>query len=61
MSDSDGQNVVSLSNLRGLAAGSPSWSPDSRKIAFDSRVKTPDGQIRADVPIVDIAERYPGN
>jgi len=61
MSDSDGQNVVSLSNLRGLVAGSPSWSPDSRKIAFDSRVKTPDGQIRADVPIVDIVERYPGN
>jgi Tol biopolymer transport system component/DNA-binding winged helix-turn-helix (wHTH) protein len=59
MSDSDGQNVVQLSNLRGLATGSPAWSPDSRKVAFDSRIKTPEGQIRADVYIVDIDERTP--
>jgi Tol biopolymer transport system component/DNA-binding winged helix-turn-helix (wHTH) protein len=59
ISDPDGQNVVQLSNLRGLATGSPSWSPDSRKVAFDSRSKTPDGQIRADVYVVDIFERTP--
>jgi Tol biopolymer transport system component/DNA-binding winged helix-turn-helix (wHTH) protein len=59
VSDPDGQNVVQLSNLRGLATGSPAWSPDSRKVAFDSRIKTPEGQIRADVYIVDIVERKP--
>jgi len=59
MSDPDGQNVVQLTDLRSLTAGSPAWSPDSRKVAFDSRVKTPDGQIRADVYIVDLADRKP--
>jgi len=59
MSDSDGQNIVQLSNLRGLALGSPAWSPDSRRVAFDSRIKTPEGQIRADVYIVDIAGGTP--
>jgi Tol biopolymer transport system component len=58
-SDPDGQNVVQLSNLRGLATGSPAWSPDSRKVVFDSRNKTTEGQIRADVYIVDIVERTP--
>jgi Tol biopolymer transport system component len=42
-----------------MATGSPAWSPDSRKVVFDSRTKTPDGQIRADVYIVDIVERTP--
>ena len=59
MSDPEGQNVVQLSNLRGMATGSPAWSPYSRKVVFDSRIKTPDGQIRADVYIVDIVERVP--
>jgi Tol biopolymer transport system component/DNA-binding winged helix-turn-helix (wHTH) protein len=59
ISDSDGQNVIQLSNLRALATGSPAWSPDSRKVAFDSRSKTPDGLIRADVFIVDIVEKTP--
>jgi Tol biopolymer transport system component/DNA-binding winged helix-turn-helix (wHTH) protein len=59
MSDPAGQNVVQLSNLRGMATGSPAWSPDSRKVVFDSRIKTPEGQIRADVYIVDIVERVP--
>lgn len=59
MSDPEGQNVVQLSNLRGLATGSPAWSPDSRKVAFDSRIKTSEGQIRADVYIVDVVERTP--
>jgi Tol biopolymer transport system component/DNA-binding winged helix-turn-helix (wHTH) protein len=59
MSDPAGQNVVQLSNLRGMATGSPTWSPDSRKVVFDSRIRTPEGQIRADVYIVDIVERTP--
>ena len=57
LSNADGQGIMQLTNLRGLATGSPTWSPDSRKIAFDSRTKTPDGQIRSDVFIVDIDER----
>jgi Tol biopolymer transport system component/DNA-binding winged helix-turn-helix (wHTH) protein len=59
MSNVDGQEIVQLTNLRGLATGSPTWSPDSRKIAFDSRAKTPQGQIRPDLFIVDIDERAP--
>jgi len=59
ISDPDGQNVLRLTDLKSLAAGSPTWSPDSRKIAFDSRTKTPTGQIRADIYIVDIVERSP--
>jgi Tol biopolymer transport system component/DNA-binding winged helix-turn-helix (wHTH) protein len=59
MSDPDGQNVVQLTGLKGLTAGSPAWSPDSRKVVFDSRMKTPEGQIRADVYIVDMVERIP--
>jgi dipeptidyl aminopeptidase/acylaminoacyl peptidase len=59
MSDEDGQNIVQLSDLKGLATGSPNWSPDSTKIVFDSRAKTPEGQIRADVYIVDIFEKVP--
>jgi Tol biopolymer transport system component len=59
MSDSDGQNVVQLTNLKSLAAGSPYWSPDSTKIAFDSWTKMREGQIRADVHVVDIFERAP--
>ncbi|HEV3065577.1 MAG TPA: winged helix-turn-helix domain-containing protein [Chthoniobacterales bacterium] len=59
MSNADGQEIVQLTNLRGLATGSPTWSPDSRKIVFDSRTKTADGQIRPDLFIVDIDERMP--
>src|SRR5215472_4706330 len=59
MSDSDGQNIVQLTDLKGPTTGSPTWSPDSRKIAFDFRAKTPEGQIRADVYVVDIYERVP--
>jgi Tol biopolymer transport system component/DNA-binding winged helix-turn-helix (wHTH) protein len=59
MSDADGQNIVQLTNLKSLAAGSLTWSPDGRKIAFDSRAKTREGQIRPDVYIVDTTERAP--
>ena len=59
MSDADGQDILQFTNLKSLAAGSLTWSPDSRNIAFDSRAKTPEGQIRPDVYIVDITERAP--
>jgi Tol biopolymer transport system component len=59
MSDPDGQNIVRLSDLKGLATGSPTWSPDSTKIVFDSRAKTSEGQIRADAYVVDIFEKAP--
>jgi dipeptidyl aminopeptidase/acylaminoacyl peptidase len=59
MSDPEGQNIVQLTDLKGLVTGSPAWSPDSRKIAFDFRTKTPDGQIRADVYVIDISEKVP--
>lgn len=59
MSDSDGQNIVQLTDLKGPTTGSPTWSPDSRKVAFDFRAKSPEGQIRADVYVVDISEKVP--
>ena len=59
MSDPDGQNVARLTDLKSMVAGSPTWSPDSHKIAFDSRSRTPTGQIRADIYIVDIVEKSP--
>jgi Tol biopolymer transport system component/DNA-binding winged helix-turn-helix (wHTH) protein len=59
MSDPGGQNIVRLTDLKGLATGSPSWSQDGRKIAFDFRAKTPEGQSRADVYVVDIFEKVP--
>ncbi|HKR27609.1 MAG TPA: winged helix-turn-helix domain-containing protein [Acidobacteriaceae bacterium] len=59
MSDPDGQNVVQLTSLKSLVAGSPNWSPDSTRVSFDSRNKTPEGQMRADVYIVNVFERVP--
>jgi Tol biopolymer transport system component len=35
--DSDGNNPIQLTNLRGSLAGSPRWSPDGKFVAFDSR------------------------
>jgi len=35
--DSDGSNLVKLTNLGSVAAGAPRWSPDGRWIAFDAR------------------------
>jgi Tol biopolymer transport system component/DNA-binding winged helix-turn-helix (wHTH) protein len=59
MSDPDGQNVVQLTNLKGLGTGSPYWSPDSTRIVFDSHTKTPEGQIHPDVYVVNIFEKVP--
>src|SRR5262249_55360375 len=44
---------------KGLVTGSPTWSPDGRNIAFDFRAKTSEGQIRADVYVIDIFEKVP--
>src|SRR5207244_2144668 len=38
IADSDGNNPVQLTSLRGPPAGSPRWSPDSRWIVFDAPV-----------------------
>jgi Tol biopolymer transport system component/DNA-binding winged helix-turn-helix (wHTH) protein len=59
MSDPDGTNVVRLTDLKNIVTGSPSWSPDSTKIVFDSRTETQSGQHHADLYIVDVAERVP--
>jgi Tol biopolymer transport system component len=59
MSDADGKNVVQLTNLKNLVTGTPSWSPDSSKIVFDSRTTAREGQYHADLYIVDITERVP--
>ena len=59
MSDPDGTNVVRLTDLKNFVTGSPSWSPDSTKIVFDSRTEIHPGQHHADLYIVDIDERVP--
>lgn len=56
MSDSEGANLVQLSNLKNRSAGAPSWSPDGTKIVFDWRTRNPD---HVALYIVDIAERIP--
>ncbi len=35
--DSEGNNAIQLTDVRGPLAGSPRWSPDGKSIAFDSR------------------------
>jgi serine/threonine protein kinase len=59
MSDSNGTNLVQLTDLKNPTTGTPSWSPDSRKIVFDSRTAAIEGKSHADVYIVDIVERAP--
>jgi Tol biopolymer transport system component/DNA-binding winged helix-turn-helix (wHTH) protein len=54
MSDAEGTDLVKLSDVRSSDAIYARWSPDSQKIAFDSRHS---GQ--PEVYIVDIAERMP--
>ncbi|MGC1905951.1 MAG: winged helix-turn-helix domain-containing protein [Candidatus Acidiferrum sp.] len=58
MSDAAGSNVVQLTHV-GQSSGSPDWSPDGKKIAFDSRTPMKDGSPHADVYIFDLAERVP--
>jgi eukaryotic-like serine/threonine-protein kinase len=58
MSDAAGSNLVQLTHI-GQSSGSPDWSPDGKKIAFDSRTPLKDGSPHADVYIFDLAERVP--
>jgi len=58
MSDAAGGNLAQLTHL-GQSSGSPDWSPDGKKIAFDSRVPVKDGSPHADVYILDLVERVP--
>ena len=59
MSDSDGTNLAQLTTLRNPVTGTPGWSPDGRRIVFDSRVAIEEDKGHADVYIVDIVERVP--
>jgi len=51
MSDADGANLVKLSDANSVDAVYARWSPDSRKVVFDSR--------HSQLFVVDIAERLP--
>jgi Tol biopolymer transport system component len=54
MSDADGTHPVLVSDVKSSDAGTPRWSPDGQKIAFDSRHSG-----HPEVYIVDISERLP--
>ena len=54
MSNSDGTGMVNVSKLNNPQTGTPNWSPDSRKIVFDSRHNGHQG-----VYIVDTADLVP--
>src|SRR5205085_8947357 len=45
LADSDGKNPFQLTEFVGEATGTPHWSPDSRYIAFDSRVAGSRGDL----------------
>jgi Tol biopolymer transport system component/DNA-binding winged helix-turn-helix (wHTH) protein len=50
ISDEDGNNVIQISDPE-IASGSPQWSPDGKKIVFDSWA--------GDIYIADLSERKP--
>jgi len=53
ISDNDGSNLIQISNPR-FVSGSPQWSPDGKKIAFDSRLLD-----RWEIDVADLSERIP--
>jgi Tol biopolymer transport system component len=54
MSDADGGNLLRMSDEKSAKSGTPCWSRDSRKLAFDSRASG-----RRGIYVVDILERLP--
>src|SRR5215469_16475295 len=53
LSNDDGSNLVQISNLH-HRSGSPHWSPDGNKVAFDSRPLD-----RWEIYVADVTERIP--
>jgi Tol biopolymer transport system component/DNA-binding winged helix-turn-helix (wHTH) protein len=53
LSNDDGSNLVQISNLH-HRSGSPHWSPDGSKVAFDSRPVD-----RWEIYVADVTERIP--
>jgi Tol biopolymer transport system component/DNA-binding winged helix-turn-helix (wHTH) protein len=61
ISNEDGSNLVQISNPA-QPSGSPQWSPDGNKIAFDILHITPDRALSGDsweIYVADVAERKP--
>ena len=54
MSDADGSQLIRMSDIKSSESGTPRWSRDSQKIAFDSRHSG-----HPEIYIVDISERMP--
>lgn len=44
-SDADGNNAVQLSTTEPRSIGTPRWSPDGSRIAFDARLDADDAEI----------------
>jgi len=54
ISDAEGSNLIQISRFNSDVVGTPRWSPDDRKLVFDSW-QTGSGEVY----VVDIAERIP--
>jgi len=54
ISDADGSNLIQISRFNSDVVGTPCWSPDDRKLVFDSWQTG-----NAEVYVVDMAERIP--
>ena len=58
VSDSDGSNLLQLSNLKQFATH-PQWSPDSKKIAFQTHEPDSNGWLHQEIFVVDLADAVP--